>query len=255
MALIQFNRTTKIYSVNLSESINTSKYKRITIVFKKEADVLEASFFNGFIELNENNLIKQTDYSDMKYIYRKLEDGITVILTNSKSDVYIKPVVPEPIPTPEPYIPTLDEVKINKINELSLACNLSIVSGFNVEINGTTEHFSYDEYDQMNLKEIFDLSMKTKLPMYYHANGESCKEYSVENIARIYSTGAMFKMQHVTYFNQLSSCVKNMTSKTEIEYVSYGQELTGTYLQIYQSAMEQAQNNINALLAQTTTQV
>ena len=250
MSLIQFNGMIKMYSVIL-ENVNTSKYNRIKIIFEKEADLLEASLFNGFVELNENNLVKQADYSDIKYVYKKLEDGVTVILTNSKNDVYIKPIAPEPAPEPEPYIPTLEEIKINKINELSSLCKISIISGFDVEINDCTEHFSYDEYDQMNIKEIFDLSMKTKLPMYYHSNGESCKEYSVENIAIIYSTGAMFKMHHVTYFNQLSSLIKNMTSKAEIEYVFYGQELTGTYLQTYQSAMEQAQNNIDTLLVQS----
>lgn len=257
MALIKFNGMNKTYSVELTESINTPKYKRIKIKFKKEADILEASFFNGFVELNEHNLVVQADYSDMIYIYRKLDDGVTIILSNSEKDVYVEPIIPEPIPTPtpEPYVPSLDEVKSSRINELSTQCNSSIVSGFSVEIDGTMEHFSYDEYDQVNLKEIFDLSMKTQLPMYYHADGESCKEYSVEEIAKIYATGAMFKMHHITYFNQLKLYVNNMTDIEEVQLVIYGQELTGTYLETYQAAMEQAQNNINALLTQAAIEV
>ena len=69
MSLIRFNNMNKYYSVILTYNVNTDECKRLTIEFQKEADLIEANISNGFIELNEYNFTKQSDYSDMKYIY------------------------------------------------------------------------------------------------------------------------------------------------------------------------------------------
>lgn len=243
MQIIQFNNTQERYAVALGIQSN-----RIICTFSSDKDALNAPLSNGFVELNEHNYIVQSDFSDYKYIYKKGADGVTYVLTNDENDVYVESDI---MPTPElkPYIPTLNEYKQIKINNISNICNQNIIKGVDVEIDDTIEHFSYKDEDQINLKEIFDLAVETNVPMYYHADGESCKEYSVEQIITIYSIASANKNHHTTYFNQLKMYINSLEIKEEIERVFYGQALTGKYLDIYNASMTQAQLVLETLLA------
>lgn len=62
-------------------------------------------------------------YEDYTTLYRQLDDRF--ILSNDGS-IYIEP---EPIPEPEPYIPTLEEVKNNKKRELEIQYNAAFSVG------------------------------------------------------------------------------------------------------------------------------
>ena len=251
MANIKFNNDKKIYCVKLSNYTVNKSINRIKIVFNSVDEANSAPMKNGFVELNEHNFVEQADFSNMIYIYRKYDDGITFILTENVNDIYVEP---DPQPTPQPYVPTLEEVKQNKILDFSIICNCSIISGVSLEINGEVEHFSYTDEDQRNIKEIFDLAIQTKIPMYYHANGKSCKLYSVEQIINLYSTASMNKMHHQTYFNQMKMYIMSLEDKETVEMLEYGiTELTGEYLEIYNAAMEQARNSVIVLLTQTGT--
>ena len=148
------------------------------------------------------------------------------------------------------YIPTLDEVKAEKINIFSNICKESIVNGVDVQIDkNTIEHFSYTDEDQTNIKEIFDLALQTNVPMHYHANGNDCKLYSVDQIIAIYSSASTNKMHHQTYFNQIRSYINSLNNVDEINEVEYGQELTGKYLDTYNDAMNQAKIVLETLLS------
>ena len=249
MQKIIFNNdeTKTVYDVIMS-----LQNKRIYIEIPKsdnDEPIDTVLFADGFIEVNEHNSFVQADFSNMKYIYRDFNDGLRYILTNVEDDVYVEPSEIEiPVEPSEPYVPTLDEVKKSKINELSRICNQSILDGVDVEIDGVMEHFSYKDEDQVNIKEIFDLSLQTNIPLYYHADNASCKLYTVEQIASIYTTNATNKMHHITYFNQLKLYVESLESKEEIAAVKYGDELIGEYLRTYNDAMAQANVGLTTLL-------
>lgn len=249
MSLIKFNNQEKIFKVNL---LIDSIYNHVIIKFNDETDIIDDILLNGFKELNEHNYIIQSDFSDMKYIYRIKEDGLTYILTNDENDIYTKSDTGNISGEMEEYIPTLEDVKNNKITELLSICNSMIIHGVDVEIDGNVEHFSYTDEDQVNVKEIFDLSIQTNVPMYYHADGESCKLYTVEQIANIYSSLATNKMHHITYFNQLKMYVQSLDDIDIVNAVAYGDELTGSYLDTYNAAMEQAKAGISALFTLNT---
>lgn len=243
MQKIKFNNDT-VYDVKLY-----TQGDRIVCVFKDEIDVNSVDISEGFVEINEHNHIIQADYSDYKYIYKKGADNVTYVLTTDKDDVYVEPEIPdvEDIQSPE-YIPTIEDVKRSKISILSSICNKSITDGVDINIDGNTEHFSYKDEDQVNIKEIFDLAVQTNTPMYYHADGKSCKLYTVEQVASIYTTNAMNKMHHITYFNQLKMYVESLDDKEIIDGITYGDELTGEYLETYNAAMSQAKLSINKAL-------
>ena len=91
--------------------------------------------------------------------------------------------------------------------------------------------------------------------MYYHADGESCKLYTVEQIIAIYSTASTNKMHHTTYFNQLKLYTESLESIDDVNDVTYGQELTGEYLETYNASMAQAQLVLETLLSKRASDI
>ena len=223
--------------------------KTVKLRFKDEIpsdDVL----CSGFEIINEHTGENISDDYYHKYttIYRRFDDKMTVQLSNDGS-VYVEPEVPEYV-EPEPYVPTLEEVKAAKINNFSSICSNEILDGVDVAFaEDYVEHFSYTEEDQVNLKEIFDLSVQTNVPMYYHADGEGCKLYTVEQIIAIYIAVTTNKMHHTTYFNQIRMYIESLETIEDVNKVEYGQELTGEFLNTYNESMAQAQLVLEALLA------
>lgn len=247
MSLIKFSESTDKIKVELSID---SQGHPILAFFNKD-DVPDKSILtNGFMELNEHNLIEQSNFMDMNYIFRKVND-CTYILTRDENDIYIEPEIP--ISNNNEYItvehiPTTDEIKRAKISYLSSICNKQIIYGIDISINGDIEHFSYTKEDQTNIKELFDLAMQTNMPMYYHSDGNSCKLYTVEQIIDIYTMSAMNKMHHITYFNQLKMYIQSLDDIESVSEIEYGYELSGEYLRTYNSAMEQVTIGMKTLL-------
>ena len=227
----------------------------VQIKFDENERPSDKILLSGFEVLNENTLKNQSSdyYHNYKTIYREIDEN-TIILSNDESIYYEGDSeggyvdIDSDSTLIEGYVPTLEESKEIKINALSKICNQSIVNGVDVNIDGEIEHFSYKDEDQVNIKEIFDLAMQTQVPLYYHADGKSCKKYTVEQIVNIYATNATNKMHHITYFNQLKLYVESLESKDEVNVVEYGDELTGDYLATYNEAMAQAKLGMETLL-------
>lgn len=217
----------------------------------------------GFEIINEFNGVNMTDdyYHKFNTLFKEV-DECTVMLSDDGSvsaelaPEYSEPEIPEiDIETPEhveldSFFPTLDEVKAHKIKRFSSICSNAITNGVDIEFEeGIIEHFSYSEEDQVNLKEIFDLAIQTNVPMYYHADGEGCKLYTVEQIIAIYISATTNKMHHTTYFNQIRMYINSLETVEDVNVVEYGQELTDEFLQTYNESMAQAQLVLEALLS------
>lgn len=248
MSLIKFINFPQNFVVNLS----IVPHNRIKITFTNENDIPDkATLLGGFIELNEHNFIEQSDFSDMNYLYQKIDD-LTYVLTKDENDIYVEPEIPKyedsPIEGYPEHVITVDEIRNMKISNLSYICNKRIVNGVDIDIDGLAEHFSYTDEDQTNIKELFDLAIQTNVPLYYHSDGNSCKLYTVDQIVTIYTTAAMNKMHHITYFNQLKMYLQSLDDAENISGIEYGYELTGEYLDTYNAAMEQAKTGMNTLL-------
>lgn len=246
MSLIKF----KDYSNHLQAQLSMDYFGRLTLIFEDKDNVpTESILTNGFIELNEHNLIEQADFSNMNYIFRKIND-YTYILTKDKEDNYKEPELPNTNQEyiPEQYIPTVEDLKKMKISSLSSECNRRIKNGIYITINDLVEHFSYTEEDQTNIKELFDLALQTNVPLYYHSDGNSCKLYTAEQIIMLYTSAAMNKMHHITYFNQLKMYVNSLEDADSIIDIEYGIELTGEYLATFNAAMRQAKVGMETLL-------
>ncbi len=82
---------------------------------------------------------------------------------------------------------SLDDVKVNKIKELSKQANDIITNGFDLDINGESKHFSLEVHDQQNIIAIcqYLLSHEEVSEYMCHADNEDMKLYSRENIFAI----------------------------------------------------------------------
>lgn len=253
MSLIKFKDSSEYVEVNLS----LDSLGRVKITFNKDDIPNESVLLGGFVEINEHNFIEQANFSDMNYIYQKIND-LTYILSKDKHDIYQELEIPEhkkynkedriEFTLASEYTPTVDEIRNMKISNLSSICNKQIIYGVDIDIDGTMEHFSYSDEDQANIKELFDLVVQTNMPMYYHSDGNSCKLYTVDQIIAIYTTAVMNKMHHITYYNQLKMYLRSLEDSETISSVEYGYELTGEYLDTYNSAMVQVKASIETLL-------
>lgn len=239
MEKIKFNKNDIIFNVRMT------RVKDDVIKIESEKAIPNEIITNGFSIINEFNDSIMADYSDYKTIYVESTDNAYYLSTGDK---YVEPTPENPEPT-EPIIETLENIKTNKISELNTICNKMITSGVDVEIDGKTEHFSYTIEDQANIDDIAQMAKYTNMEQSYHCDNGSCKLYTVEEITKIYMTQKMNKAHNITYANQLKLYVKSLKENAEVESIAYGQDLTGEYLNTYNTIMEHEQSVAKAFIA------
>lgn len=176
------------------------------------------------VEMNLSgfHIIKNTGsvfgkYENYTTLYREVENGFQ--LSNDGS-VYVEP---EPVPEPEPYEPTLEELKEQKISEVGSVCKETIYAGVDVELpTGSTEHFSLKEEDQINLfgKQAQITAGVTQLE--YHQDGHPCRYYTVEEMTAIITAAMQFVSFHTTYCNSLYTWINSVTDKKDLQEITYG---------------------------------
>ena len=241
----------KIIFINAPESIYDCNFSQIgehQIRLEFNSEIPKPNvYLSGFHLINEHNhSLIQTYREDYTYLYRIYDEyPKTIELCNDNMPYRAHDNI---IPPTEPHMPTLDEAKSIKIAELSRTCNALITNGVDMEIDGVAEHFSYNDEDQTNIKELFDIVMQTNSPMYYHQNNGGCRLYSAEQIINLYVTEVTNKMHHTTYFNQLKMYIKSLNDIDTVSSVAYGDKLQGIYLETYNNAMLRAKESVETLL-------
>lgn len=212
---------------------------RFTMMGEEKPDV-ENLGEEIFVKANNDFIMNSFKVADYKRWYMS---GYTLYGTNTPE--------PEPIPEPEPYVPTVEEVQNSKISELSNICSQTIYAGTNVEYNGTKKHYTYTVDDQINLSQLFSTLLAGATAASYHADGEACRMYDAAELTNLYVTLAAFKTSHLTYFNQMKQYIKTLEDKEVITAIKYGDELTGEYLENYNTIMTEAKEQIDAVIPKT----
>ena len=132
---------------------------------------------------------------------------------------------------PEDKIPeTLDEWKTAKKKEVGNVCEKTIYAGVDVELtDGSTEHFSLLERDQLNLfgKQVQLASGATQLE--YHTDGQACRYYSAEDIQLIIAAAMSFVSYHTTYCNALNMWIVGCETIEEVQSIEYGATVPDAY--------------------------
>ena len=200
-------------------------YAEIT---QDQADIFYSTNPGGFVTLT-------TRTNEAGYLC------VDTIEVNEEALEEYKANLPDPVPG----------AKAQCIERIKGECEKAINEGTTVKYDdGSEEHFSYTLADQSNISEMFTavLSGATEFP--YHADGDTCKIYTKEQIVKIYGTLSMHKTEATTYHNSLKAQVKAMTKLEEINSVGFGYtELTGEYLENYNTMMASAKTQLEAVLA------
>lgn len=136
-----------------------------------------------------------------------------------------------------------------KLEELSAACEAAINSGTKVRFSDGSERLvTYDDKEQANIKELFDVARMGAPAYLYHTPSGDCMMYSAADIFAMYSTLARYKTHQLTYHNKLKKYVQSLDTVPAIQAVQYGDPLTGEYLEDYNALIAEAEVVLQALL-------
>lgn len=149
----------------------------------------------------------------------------------------------------EPAFDTADAARAYKLPEISAACEQAILAGAPISLSTGKKQFSYTEKDQLNISEMFSAVLMGATSYPYHEDGGQCEMYSAADIVAIYTTLSMLKTSQLTYHNQLKHYVESLETPEAVMAVVYGQELTGEYLNNYNTIVTQTKTQLETILA------
>lgn len=212
------------------------------IIFLNEEVVLSAEVkrigehlvqINGDFDKNVSGFHVVTDsgdvygkYEDYTTLYKEIEGGF--ILSNDES-VYVEP---DPIPDPEPYEPTLEEVQEAKVAEMNTAQQHTIEAGIDVTLaGGIVEHFTLTQYDQQSLMGLQSqvATGEDNIPWHNSNEKEHCKFYSNADMQLIVTKAMEFVTYNVTYYRDLRIYIRALTDKEVVKAITYGAEIPADY--------------------------
>ena len=121
----------------------------------------------------------------------------------------------------EPDDRPLDEIRADKLAELSASCNAAITAGMDVETTQGTEHFSLQETDQINLTTALSAVHSGAAGYPYHADGQLCRLFTAAEIQAIAAASVRHKLYHTTLCNHLLTWARRAATKEELSGITY----------------------------------
>ena len=121
----------------------------------------------------------------------------------------------------EPDDRPLEEIRADKLVELSAACNAAITAGMDVETTQGTEHFSLQETDQINLTTALSAVQSGASGYPYHADGQLCRMFTAAEIQAIAAASVRHKLYHTTLCNHLLTWARRAETAEELSGITY----------------------------------
>lgn len=206
--------------------------------------------------------IKNADYSSIESAVDEHNDSAKpgekywgISMDNGYYTVYEYGEVPEPTPEPEPVEPTIDEVRQNKLDEMSSICEQVIYSGVDVELSVGKKHFSLTANDQTNIDGIFSAITLGATEYPYHADNEPCEMYSASDIMALYIAAKGFVTQQTTYCNALRQWIKREDKIETISAIRYGDTLPPDLQTNVENILTAANAQIQVIAGKLTTAI
>lgn len=125
--------------------------------------------------------------------------------------------------------PTIDNIIAYKLNELSQACEQTIIEGIDVETTVGVEHFRLEYTDQMEIINKYNQFKEGAESVLYHSDGNFYRQFDANEMKLISDSADKHIQYHRTYFNILKSYVTSLTSVSEINSVTYGATLPSEF--------------------------
>ena len=201
-------------------------FKRISeniIQVKGDFPVKAKGFFCSRLGDTDDNW----DYSGFNTLFREVEGGAQF---SSDGSVYVAPPEPEPTPEPESYVPTLEEIKGTKKQEIGIAYQAVKAAGVEIELSTGKEQFTLSDEDVVFLygKQV-ELATGKREAVSYQDAANRCKFYPAEDMQKIIEEAFQFVSYQTTYRNTLWEWVDECTTKEEVEDIAYGCEIPEQY--------------------------
>lgn len=188
---------------------------------------------NWFKVLTTNTIEYETasisviDESEYQQLFEAIDAGEEISNVTNDEDTYYQE---DDNVVDSDSIITLDYLKTQKIKEMSYYCNQAIVNGFDVELSdGRTHHFSLTVQDQLNLITLSSLAASGVDNIPYHADGELCEFFSVNDIQMIVKAATELKTYHTTYYNSLKLYIQSLSDIDDVPNVIYGVNIPDEY--------------------------
>lgn len=135
-------------------------------------------------------------------------------------------------PAPEIELPdeNLDQVKIHKLKQLSVACSNAICDGVDVVVSDkVVKHFGMTAEDQINMLDAqMEINYGSK-HVQYHANGEQYMLYSAEDMAAIIGAARAHRQYHTAYYGCLKEWVMSLDTIAAVGAIVYGDRIPDTF--------------------------
>ena len=129
------------------------------------------------------------------------------------------------------------EAKTVKRQFLNNTCSAIIENGIQIG----ADHYSLTYADQINLsKLVSQVTMYPEIPVFYHADGQLCRQYTPEEILQIGHFGEAWVIYHTTYCNFAKAYMNTLTKFDDVRNFKYGMELS-----------PELQSQLEAILATT----
>ena len=135
----------------------------------------------------------------------------------AKAEAYNGEYTIEDVPDDRP----LDEIRADKLAELSSSCNDAITAGMDVETTHGTEHFSLQETDQINLPTALSAVHSGAAGYPYHADGQLCRLFTAAEIQAIAAASVKHKLYHTTLCNHLLTWARRAETKEDLSGITY----------------------------------
>lgn len=125
---------------------------------------------------------------------------------------------------------TLDEWKEAKKQEISKSCEAIIYDGVSITLaDGSTEHFSLTEHDQLNLFGKQAQLASGAAQLEYHSDGKPCRYYSAADMQAIIQAAMFHVSYHTTYCNAINMWIADCQTAEEVRAIFYGADVPESY--------------------------
>lgn len=144
------------------------------------------------------------------------------------------------------YIPTLDEIKVMKLNEISMISQNSINAG--VTIDEVPYHYTVEK--RQEIKAALEMAVQTGKSVTLYLDNFITQTLAPNKIQELYAAEEANLTHHLVYANQLSLYVNSLEDVESVNAVFYGQDLEDEYLNAYNEAITNNDEVITAYLDQ-----
>lgn len=166
------------------------------------------------------------DYTQFTTVYREIEGGVQY---SDDGSVYVPPIITQPEES-EPYVPTLEEEKEIKKQEIKSVYTVAKAAGIDVELSTGIEHFPLTDEDITFLMgKQFELVSSDEAVIPYQNSESRCKFYSREDMQLIIQRALQFVNYQTTYRNNLCEWVDECQTKDEVQEIVYGNAIPEKY--------------------------